>query len=276
MSAATAITQPRQRAMIFSDPMVRAIQDGRKTQTRRVVNFRPGFEPGGPSCRLGVLDTNGSINSRVDHLGHCVYHAGWAWQTEHGWCNCRPATYAPPAMPGDLLYVREAWRTVDALDGSNATEMAAMCKEAEWHRPWAPIQYEADKARDNWDTVLGHTPGRYRTARFMPKWASRIWPRVTDVRAGRVQDITDDGVDAEWFGGDIPHNVDGFDDLGFCDYDEECSCGDYSLTELFAGLWDSINAKRGFGWDINPWVWCVSFERTDAPTASGCKVDRPR
>lgn len=70
-------------------------------------------------------------------------------------------------------------------------------------------------------------------ARFMPRWASRITLKVTDVRAERVQDITHEGAIAESVAG--------------------CS--------EFAALWGAINAKRGYAWESNPWVWVVSFER---------------
>ncbi len=245
--------------MIFSGPMVNAIRDGRKTQTRRAVRFRPGFEPGGLFCRLGTLDTNGSISSRVDHLGHCVYHTGWAWQTEHGWCNCRPATYAPPAMPGDLLYVKQPWAAFD-LDWR-------------WMDEWREAPRFENRYMRIPETTCDAEPKefKWRSARFMPKRAAQLRLRVTDVRVERVRDISDDGVDAEFFGGDIPHNLDGAHRKvcqlrGSPDY--ECACGDYSMRELFAIIWDDINAKRGFGWELNPWVWVVSFERT-TPTAGG-------
>ncbi len=227
--------------IIFSGPMVRAILDGRKSTTRRVVKFRPGFEPGGLFCRLGALDTNGSINSRVDHLGHCVYHTGWAWQTEHGWCNCQPATYAPPAMPGDLLYVREAWarrRDENHIKPSNLRR--------------GTVWYAADSDPPEEPSGCAGGIGKWRPSIHMPKWAARIWLRVAGVRVERVRDISEpdaeaEGCEANWglVGGPTdPQEVDGQD-----------------ARVEFADLWDSINAKRGFGWETNPLVWVVEFER---------------
>ena len=255
----------RERPIIFSGPMVCAIEDGRKTQTRRVVKFRPGFEPGGPFCRLGVLDTNGSINSRVDHLGRCVYHTGWAWQTEHGWCNCRPATYAPPTMPGDLIYVRETW----AIERTNLENFGGIYP-GDWRACWVDqkLQWGVDtiyKASQPDDTMQkrahsfkdGSIP-KWRSARFMPKVAARIWLKVTDVRVERLQDIDvpgdiiAEGVEVP----DVDYSVNERPDvLDFERYN-------YAL-EQWSGLWNSINKKRGFGWDANPWVWVVAFERHD-------------
>jgi hypothetical protein len=83
---------------------------------------------------------------------------------------------------------------------------------------------------------------RWHPSIHMPRAAARIFLRVTDVRVERVQDINEKDVAAE-----------GIAETGNCD--ELC---------VFADLWDSLNAKRGFGWEANPWVWVVSFERSEA------------
>ena len=93
----------------------------------------------------------------------------------------------------------------------------------------------------------------------MPRWASRINLLVKDIRVERVQEISEGDAESEGLcnKGGI-HLVD-------CHYqvfhpDQECDCGDESLENRFRELWDSINAKRGFGWDGNPWVWVIKFE----------------
>lgn len=85
---------------------------------------------------------------------------------------------------------------------------------------------------------------------FMPRWASRITLEVTGVRAERVQDITEEDAKAE---GVILHG-------GWNANDTE-----YAINYRggFSRLWDSINAKRGYGWDKNPWVWVIEFKRLD-------------
>ena len=71
----------------------------------------------------------------------------------------------------------------------------------------------------------------------MPRWASRINLEITDIRVERVQDITEEDAKAE--------GVDWYPAM--------------RANRLFQSLWDSINAKRGYAWDVNPWVWVVEF-----------------
>ncbi len=80
---------------------------------------------------------------------------------------------------------------------------------------------------------------------FMPRWASRILLEVTDVRVERVQDIREEDARAD------------------CGKEKCCEAEGHGAIVAFHGLWDSINAKRGFGWDVNPWVWVVEFKRIE-------------
>lgn len=97
----------------------------------------------------------------------------------------------------------------------------------------------------------GYSPtfARYRHARFMPRWASRILLEITSVRIERVQDISEADAIAEGCGFVRPYNP------AWSDMDMP--------REDFRELWDSINAKRGFGWDANPWTWVIEFKRVD-------------
>jgi hypothetical protein len=81
----------------------------------------------------------------------------------------------------------------------------------------------------------------------MPRWASRINLEITDVRVERLQDITEDDAVAE--------GVQYFITSG------KMTRSEMSMRSAFADLWDSINFKRGYGWDTNPWVWVVEFKR---------------
>jgi len=202
--------------ILFSAPMVRALLDGRKTQTRRVINA--------PSA----------------HDAIAVFGADFL--TLRGNFDLLPIR----ALRGDRLWVREAWRSMDGLDGSNATEIAANCIEAGYRRPWAPLHYEADGARVDWIAELrgfGTKAGRYRHARFMPRWASRLTLIVTDVRVQRLQDISGEECAAE----------------GVCEFamlpPTDADAADARI--VFRDLWNRLHGPEA--WDANPWVAAYSF-----------------
>src|SRR5690606_35381546 len=78
------------------------------------------------------------------------------------------------AEPGDVLYVREAWRAPKSLDDLSGAEMGEQALEAGYEAPWAPVEYLADEQRRNWEHgIWPDEAGRYRHARFMPRWLSR-------------------------------------------------------------------------------------------------------
>lgn len=112
---------------------------------------------------------------------------------------------------------------------------------------WAPKRYQPERIYYKADNELGSLVNvdKWRPAIFMPRAAARIFLRVTDVRVERLQDITEDDATAEGLrigiGGE-PY---------------------FSCRDAFVALWNSINAKRGYGWDTNPWVWVISFERCE-------------
>ena len=94
---------------------------------------------------------------------------------------------------------------------------------------------------------------RWRPSIHMPRWASRITLEITRVRVERVQDITEADAKAE---GVSPVMV---DSGGFTQWDAPIDIPDY--IEPFADLWDKLNAPRGHGWAVNPWLWVIDFER---------------
>jgi len=170
----------KERPILFSSEMVRAILDGRKTQTRRVVNPR------------------------------CAY-------------KC------PFGRPGDRLWVRETFHTCPHCDGMVAYRAGG------WKRgesfSWDDLSPLRPKcAAHGWKPSI-----------HMPRWASRITLEVVNVRVERVQDITDADAIAE--GVKLP---------GVTQYEGRA-------RDAFKALWDSINAKRGYGWDVNPRVRVVEF-----------------
>lgn len=221
----------KERPILFSAPMVRAIIEGRKTQTRRVV------KPEWWRC----LDPDDATD-RESAVAMCPY-----------------------GVPGDRLWVREAWRTSEKLDSNNAREIAAKCEDAGYYAPWAPVEYLVDGERHNWTGPEWGNPGRVRSARFMPRWASRITLEIESVRVERVRDISEGDAEAEGTSfceacGDCGWINSGPDGGYQC---SDSRCGESNI-DGFHRAWDSINAARGFGWDANPWVWALEFRRVTA------------
>ena len=216
-----------ERPILFSSGMVRAILEGRKTQTRRVVR----------------KSDRGEI--AVSQNGTPVYVTG-APDDDGEPIPC-------PYSPGDRLWVRETWAPL----GDQLTEVIG--------RPRV-FRAEADLVRDDsGDRVgwwLGETflegserPFRWRPSLHMPRWASRISLDIVSVRVERLQAITE----ADAFAEGVEANP-----YVMCDgtTDEAMSI---SARDNFRTLWDTINGKRpGCSWADNPWVWAVSFRRLEA------------
>jgi hypothetical protein len=96
---------------------------------------------------------------------------------------------------------------------------------------------------------------KWKPSIHMPRWASRLTLRVIDVRAERVQDITEDDAKDEG----VHQLLNGF----YRCYQSPEKGARTSATASFMSLWNSINTQRGYGWDSNPWVWVVEFERSE-------------
>lgn len=218
----------KERGIPFSGPLVRAILDGTKTQTRRIVKPQP-------------------LPEMREEDGRFAAPSVYTWERRIGRnVSIESTVRCPYGAPGDRLYVREAWRVPKSLDALSGAKIAAKALDAGYVSPWAAIQYEADGARNQcW--IGSAQPGRYRQARFMPRWASRITLEVTGVRVERLQSITEADARAE--------GCPGFDGAGH-------PAGDDGMTprEDFASLWDEINSEHA-SWGANPWAWVVSFRR---------------
>ncbi|HDR9100015.1 TPA: hypothetical protein QDB15_001147 [Burkholderia vietnamiensis] len=229
----------KERPILFSGPMVRAILEGSKTQTRRIVK---------PTGAHHIFQFRGREEAR----GTDEPTGEWAWCraerviSEHIRC--------PYGKPGDRLWVREAFRLTSDFDGDSPTRVGERCLDAGYRAPWAPVRYEVDGAERDWrwvGTPPGHevTAGRARASMHMPRWASRITLEITDVRAERLQAISWDDAIAE--GIKDPRRaavrIDPID----------------GTVAQFRQLWDSLNAARGHGWDANPWVWAIEFRRIE-------------
>lgn len=234
MTTAAAV---RERPILFSGPMVRAILDGRKTQTRRVVKPQPTSEA---TPVFGSLYLGPDVeNEPTPYL---------VWQDD-------PQAYfklpCPFGVPGDLLYVRETaelqfiagdyWVCYEADRDGDVIEdpddfTLAWIEKAKW------------KTAEPGVSVTPRRPGM-----LVPKSLSRIWLRVTGVRVERVRDITEEDAVAEgmtqrghWW--DAGPNWEG-DGVG------------ENAVDAFSVLWNLLNGPRGYGWDVNPWVFVIQFER---------------
>lgn len=151
-------------------------------------------------------------------------------------------TRCPYGAAGDHLWVRETWRetgTAQRADGKIPT------RDQVWGNA-SQVRYAADDPTD----------GPWRPSIFMPRWASRITLEIVSVRAERVQEITELDAEDEGVGAGFQCNS-GWPDYQHIGKDGVCSLTQDSPRMSFATLWDSLNAKRGFGFDVNPWCWRI-------------------
>jgi len=154
----------------FSAEMVRAILDGRKTQTRRVIKPQPqhGF--------LGNWSYFKSTRSLF---------ATETWMSEADMRRWLPRKHGPYGQSGDHLWVRETWATIPLYDCMKPSQLVPKGTDLFWR---------ADDSQTRYNKT---SPGKWRSPIFMPRWASRITLRVTGVRVERVQEITEDDAKAE-------------------------------------------------------------------------------
>lgn len=223
------------RPILFSGPMVRALLDGRKTQTRRVVK--------------GVAGAD-AIEPHEEFPGEfAVWMNG---EQQH-------SLVCPYGCPGDRLWVKETWRAQEAFDHMSPTEIGQAFAD-EYGEPWCPIRYVADGKCEGSVEQWQESPlGKTRVSIHMPRWASRLTLEITEVRVERLQDISEADALAE---GIIEYEADQDEDGDPAEYawDEERGRGEVfpRASAAYADLWDHINGPGA--WDANPWVWAVSFE----------------
>lgn len=237
----------KERGMIFNGEMVRAILDGRKTQTRRIVK---GTDGAVKFCK--EWDINGEEIFVV--LGE---------KDRTGMNPVLGAISCPFGAVGDRIWVREAYRFPASLDDVSPTGVGEMAVATGYRKPWAPSFYEfTGTFSDGWKGF--ETPpkvsdaGKLRPSIHMPRWASRILLEITDVRVERLNAISEEDARAE-----------GIIDGGClnCGEPEPCGCAnpEPDATDAFAYLWQSIYGQEN--WNANPWVWVISFERVEGGAA---------
>ncbi len=193
--------------ILFNTEMVRAILDGRKTCTRRVIKL--------PENMDGVpVGKSGDSNNPLGFM-----HPG--------------GIKRPPYQPGDILYVRETWCELPVNEAG--------------HMRGHPVYYyraDGDMRPEEWR-------GKWSPSTHTPKEAARIWLKVTNVRVERLQEITIDGIRNEGISSMAVH------------------AGDMEIAlKEWKNLWNSTIKKTdldSYGWEANPWVWVIEFERCEKP-----------
>lgn len=192
----------KDKPILFNTEMVKAILNGNKTQTRRIIKPHP-IQPekgsyfdsfaGGPQWNWWSKDHR-------QYLGQII--------------KC-------PYEIGQKLWIRETW----------FDEFKALYPQRKTKRIF---HYKA--------SVLDKSVFKWKPSIFMPKEACRLWLEITNIRAEKLQNITPE---------DIIH--------------EGCTIPRVTAKTCFRGdwikLWNSINEKRGYSWESNPWVWVIEFKK---------------
>ena len=225
--------------ILFNTEMVQAILDGRKTCTRRVIKPQPDEKHTYP---FGFV-TDSTEKKEVGCFGFAANEYGGSIQYVKP-----PYRYAP----GDILYVRETWC---ALPVNEAGHMRGHCV----------YYYRADGELrpEGWR-------GKWHPSIHMPKEAARIWLKVTNVRVERLQEMKPVDVIKEGAYPDCWDCLNTYGESGSqCCYgtEEECSQCDEVMME-WEKLWNSTIKKSDldqYGWNANPYVWVISFERCEKP-----------
>ena len=206
----------KERPILFSGEMVRAIWEDRKTHTRRlkglkIINEHPDWHSSAHQNGDGDWVFWYPDRPGLEEFTLKAYPKG-----------SKDGIKCPYGKPGDLLWVRETWHDASFDDGYGSIQQSIIYR-----------------ATDEY-------PGPWRPSIFMPRWASRLTLKIANVRVERLQEISVEDCIAEGINQDSPLNNYGTGAI---------------VRDAFAALWDSINAKRGYPWDDNPWVWVIEFER---------------
>ena len=213
----------KMKPILFNTPMVQAILDGRKTTTRRVVKFDSEH----------IYKVACAEGKWLESFGEVIPQKLIEWYVRE--------IAKPPYHSGDILYVRETW----GIAGFNP-ESNEMFVEYKADSANANIILSEEKFQKYYEGMSDAEPD-WHPSIHMPKEAARIFLKVTDVRAERLQNITDKEAENE-------------------------GCTDATSTAMgFFDVWDNTIKKADlpkYRWEANPWVWVISFEQCKKPEAA--------
>ena len=229
----------KERPILFSAPMVRALLDGSKSQTRRVVKPQFGFDA--EPVEMGATNDRGHQISG---------HSGMWWDDCAG--NPDDSVRCPYGQPGDRLWVRENFDFLPAggPDQPQACEIVY----------WATGSSEPRTAPCDYNPFI-YGREKVRPSIHMPRWASRITLEITGVRVERVQDISESDAVAEGVFKLEYRGQSSYADYSLTDEEAETSPMLDSPISSYRTLWESINGPKS--WDANPWVWVLAFRRVE-------------
>ncbi|HEJ7022435.1 TPA: hypothetical protein SMF52_003713 [Serratia marcescens] len=221
----------KERPVIFNSEMVRAILNGRKTQTRRVINPQP------------TLSERTGFNWKG-----AAYGIGSTYRdTVRNFANCFKT--CPFGQVGDRLWVRETFAVLGNEDGcpidwngnlikGDEKQAARIYKASCWQEPGNYGLWSIPDRETQYE-------GTWRPSIHMPRWASRIMLEITAVRVERLNDISEEDAKAEGVKAGV------------------CPGHEHMMHQVaFSELWQSIYGEES--WRANPWVWVIEFKQVSA------------
>jgi hypothetical protein len=271
----------KSRPILFSTPMVQAILEGRKTQTRRIVKPQPPLEniDEDPCFDYDRGVEKGSMENPV-------LYAEWAqWQDEFVNTTTNPieshCVYSPYGKHGDVLWVKEnfyAWGKW-VKNGISKTgkqkykfiDLTLYERRKYLYSDCKPSEILRDKEGKEKQLIGWYS----RNSLFMPKEAARIWLKNTDLRVERLNKISNEdaiaeGIDFEVFNQEdntfvYENYLRGKNFYSFSEYQWNFGKEIHSApVASYCSLWESIQGDGS--WNNNPWVWVIEFERIEKPS----------
>jgi len=245
----------KERPILFNAQIVQAILEGRKTQTRRIIKWPGKNKPA-------------DIRKNPDN-DHWYKDFIWSMRTYNGvWAdykNDRFLEFCKQGKPGDRLWVKETW--CDPSSEGYPIMYRAECENGVYY--WG--------CDDEGPVFVPEKNYKWKPSIFMRREYSRILLEIIDIKVERIQDISEEDAKAEGV-----ESLDSEIEYENRDYTICPACGGTRLVnsigmgggvifdtdcfkcdthkKRFMHLWESINKKRGYGWDVNPWVWVINFK----------------